>query len=172
MWANAWFVKIRMQCSAVATVAATNCIWFWPEIERDGDRKRACVRGRADERGSEWPNQRKWDGTNMPIDKVPSEQLSFRLKTDYNFMQNLWDLRVRYSLLHTQIYIYFLYLLCRVICGVRRTTDLCFGLMDNPLVIPEWNMWMKDFFLLVLVVWHHFSWFVWCVSFWQKDETC
>lgn len=138
-----------------------------------GRRQRESVCMRSGGRAERWmANQRKWDGTNMPIDKVPSEQLSFRSKTDYNFMQNLWDLRVRYSLLHTNICIFYtssaeLF----VVCGERLISVL-----DWWIILWSFRSEIcvcgRFFLFWRCVVWHHFPWFVWCVSFWQKDETC
>lgn len=35
--------------------------------------------------------------------------------------------------------------LSALVCGVHKTTDLCFGLMDNPLVISQWNICTNRF---------------------------
>lgn len=64
-------------------------------------------------------------------------------------MQNLWDLCVRLVLcVYFFVLSRFFCFALAFVCGVHTTTDFCFGLMDNPLVIPVKYMCMSMSFFL------------------------
>lgn len=113
-------------------------------------------------------SKQNYDAANMPIDKVPASSYHFA-STNYNFMQNLWDL-CAYACRSFFFFLYFAsftfpFVVCtRISTMVARThtyptTDLCFGLMDNPLVVPQWIIGMSrcGFFVCWSLLLHFFD---------------